>query len=318
MKSYGGRFLSFLVCGAVSFGAVAPATAASTCREIFRGNLSSPLEILSGALTPTELDRSRAADRFVRKLQSIDPEKNFSEADLRQLVLNLQNMKLGKITGRKYLRLGEAEYLDARLLREMQTEIGTRGLVEFYRDRGLLVDRSRLMTKLRGLMRDQRVNYALTALTLPTLLTHRPFFFLPYDNRFELTPTQFETLLVDGVNSPAGRNVMSQLTRLGKSQQWRDRFVRNFNRVAFVVSVAVIYMYVSEEVDERAKARGDVLIADLAEKAAKIEARGEPDTKEDIHFDVVQKHLEEKFGRSLDEEEHAMLCVQVPAPGRCS
>ena len=322
-------FCGFSLLLAIGFTSAEAATAKSigTCSTLFTKTAiespavmespESPAAALIRASSYGEADASEVRRKFLKKIAKLNPDKTYSEADIRRFVVDLFVMKYGSPHGSKYLKLDDENYAQAKLLRALQEEVGARGVIEFYRSRGLLVDRSRLTTVARELWESSLLQHTLAASSLFSLLGHRPFVYLPYDDIYKITPQQFETLFLYGRQSPEGQAQIAEISLMARHQKSDDLNVRLFNRMSFVVSLALISMFVVQEEDAKAKANGDQVLASIAEANAKIEARGRQETKEDIHFDVVRQRLAGKLGRNLSPREHQLLCAKIPAPGRC-
>lgn len=134
--------------------------------------------------------------------------------------------------------------VEQRTLRAIERQIGEaitqQGLLRYFEENGILIDRSRLITKLVIINRNPQFNILSALWSAASLSKGVPPVLLP-EGSFKLKPEEFTTLMLKGLASPEGQMIAKRYEVRFEANRGYDIFSRYYTRFAFVVLLYVVY-----------------------------------------------------------------------------
>jgi hypothetical protein len=289
------------------------------CGDIFSDNfVKNPnadlLEILN-----INSDQKKADRKARKKIEKHDWNQGLSETEVRQWIQGLFSVKYGDPNNLIRL-IGKSEkILDARLMRILQEEAASRGVIEFLKSRGLLNERDRAWTLVKKFFYSNKMRGALSVTSLLSLKGPAPFIAAPQLKLFNLTDAQMQTLLLYGKDSAQGKAIVQEILPGMQRDRRYAIFSRSFNRASFVVSVIMAFWIANKDYDEEAEKNGEAFVTAILAQLTKIAGQGDApaDTPDDILFDIVVRKISETTGAKPSADDLKMVCLEIPAINRC-
>ncbi|MFM6928725.1 MAG: hypothetical protein ACKOX6_09680 [Bdellovibrio sp.] len=182
-----------------------------------------------------------------------------SPNDLTKLVHNMFNKYEGQqYQVSHYLQMTAGERTKAILFRQVSETVTRRGLETFFRENGMLIDSSSLMTKLWVINRSKSFNlFSAIGATLGLARGNAPIF-LP-EVFLQLKPHDLNTLLLKGLESKEGLEISN---RYGFKQE----VIRGYslaNRYYTRVAIAVVFFMMFDKVEDFLTQDHDSIPADI-------------------------------------------------------
>ncbi len=282
---------------------VTTSQAAETCGGVF---LDGPYQ---GIALDAALQKAINKDGEVRGLSAKDleflVEKIFDQQQGRQYQIS------------HYWRKTSEQRTLAVLERHIGEEITHNGLLQYFSDHGLLVDRNRLYTKLQIINRNGLFNSAQTAwLTYSMAFKGTPPIMLP-EVFFKMKDIDKQNLLLKGLNSPEGQEIAKRYGLRQEAIRGYSLFSKYYSRVAITILAYIVYEKTMAALDEKHKKEGDDAFNSIKDQFQKMFGIGQIETKEDILFDQVLENFQKKFGRLPNSEEKKLICFKVYGSQGC-
>lgn len=252
------------------------------------------------------------------KTVSAKPTPGLSTRDLDLLVENIFIKKEGR-------RHQISEYwnksVQARTLKIVERQIAeavTReGLLAYFSKHGLLIEKSRLRTKLEIINRSRSFNIVSGLWSAVATLKGAPPVLLP-EGSFKLSPADFNTLLLKGLTSAEGKAIMTRYQLRLEVNRGYDLFSRYYTRVALAVLLYIVYDKTQGYLESRESPEGEKSFDQVLQEVEKLFASEEKlQSKEDFLFETVVTNFKKKFSRLPDAKEMNLICTKVYGPSGC-
>lgn len=202
---------------------------------------------------------NEAVERAILKKALEKGTRKLSPNDLTKLVHKMFDKYEGKeYEFSHYLQMTAAERTKAMLFRQASETITHQGLETYFREKGLLVDSSTLMTKLWVINRSKSFNLFSAVGAAMGLVHGRAPIFLP-EVFFKMKPQDMSTLLLKGLESKEGIEISN---RYG----FRQEVIRGYslvNRYYTRVAVAVAFILMYDKVEDFLLQDHDSIPADV-------------------------------------------------------
>ncbi|MDG0815345.1 hypothetical protein [Bdellovibrio svalbardensis] len=238
--------------------------------------------------------------------------KGLSTKDLEFLVEKVFDQKQGqKYKPSHYWRKTAEERTLAVLERYIGEDVIHHGLLKYFEEHDLLVDKTRFYTKLQVINRSGLFNSAQAAwIAYSAALRGTPPIMLP-EVFFKMKDMDKQTLLLKGLQSPEGKVIAKRYGLRQEAIRGYTLISKYYSRVAIAVLAYVVFNKTLAALDEDHKKESDDAFNAIKDKFEKMFGGGEIETKEDVLFDTVLEKFQKKFGRMPNSEEKNQICLKV-------
>ncbi|WP_413558773.1 hypothetical protein [Bdellovibrio sp. HCB209] len=203
-----------------------------------------------------DIAMDRAMTKSVREFSDKD---GLSERDIQYLIEKVYNQTEGKATRvSDYIFLTPQERTFNTLTRMVGEKVTHQGIVAVFKEQGILLDESTLISKFRTFNRAPMTNMASAAFATSALLKGRPPILLP-EFFFKIKTEDMTVLLMRGLDSKEGQAIVKKYQNSQEAFRAYELFNRYYTRVALTVVFAVLY----EKGDDFFKEKHDSVLADL-------------------------------------------------------
>jgi hypothetical protein len=252
------------------------------------------------------------------KATPMKPGSGLSSRDLDFLVENIFNKKEGRRHQvSEYWKKSVHERTLKIVERQVSEAVTKEGLLDYFSKHGLLVEKSRIRTKLEIVNRSPSFNILSALWSGVATLKGAPPVLLP-EGSFKLKPADFNTLLLKGVNSAEGKALMARYQVRLEINRGYDLFSRYYTRIALAVLLYVVYDKTQDYLDQRPSSEGETSFEQILLEVEKMFGSDKKNqTKEDILFETVVKNFKEKYSRLPDNREMDIICLKVYGSSGC-
>ncbi|HWU42589.1 MAG TPA: hypothetical protein VN132_04090 [Bdellovibrio sp.] len=204
------------------------------------------------------------------------------------------------------------------LARTMDQEMTNKGLLRYFEDRGLLIDKSNLRTRLTVIRNSETFNrtkfFALIAISAlrgsPPVTLPRIF--------FKISPEDHLTLLLHGMDSPEGKEIIQRYKLKQELIRGYTLFSRYYTVIALAVVIYLLYENSDKYLEKMREAESENAFDTLVGKIEKLYNRhAKMKSKEDVLFDTVTENFVYKFHREPSEGERLQICVKIYGAKGC-
>jgi hypothetical protein len=309
---------------AISFLTEPCAQAALTCGDHFARPLtetekSIALDPDAGLRAILEVDTGRVRSwRTQRRLNKIKWEKNLSEGQIHALVDSLFALRYGEPNKYRMILKDPETRFKARLLKITQKEMAANGLLRYFADRNQLLPKDSIITKVKRILRSNEFEGFLAASTIFSIKSGTPIFRMPNLTLLKVSSTEMETLLLKGIESKEGAAIIKGLLPEANIDFRYSIARQTFNRIAFIIGVALITDKIWEDQEATAQENGRIFAEEMSSKLGSMEQKAsQMRNRDDIAMDVMLAKFPEVLKRKPTEEDMAQLCVKLPTARRC-
>lgn len=203
------------------------------------------------------------------------------------------------------------------LERELSESLTKEGLIQFFQRHNLLIENSKLTTKLIAINRSRSFNLLSGLWSAVASLNGAPPVFLP-EGAFKISTSELNTLLLKGTESAEGRQLLTKYQWRFEANRGYEIFSRYYSRFALAVLIFSIYDKASDEFEKNSslgtEEAFDLIMKNIQEKFPKVDIK----TKEDILFDTILENFHKKYSRSPNAQEFHLICEKVYGPKGCT
>ncbi|WII72408.1 hypothetical protein QJS83_00820 [Bdellovibrio sp. 22V] len=244
--------------------------------------------------------------------------KGLSSKDLDLLIERVFNKKEGKAHKvSAYWKLNSEKRAALVLERKISEQVAKQGILKYFEDNGLLVDKSRLYTKLVFLNRSRTFNGISAVWSIFAMAKGAPPVLLP-EMKFAVKEADLNTLLLKGKDSVEGQEILQRYRLKLEANRGYDLFSRYYTRVALGVLMYIVYEQTRAKLDGQSEEESAQAFDEMMKRLNEsLESRSETESKEDVLFDTVIANFREKYDRLPDGEETRLICVKVYGPEGC-
>ncbi|WP_413292572.1 hypothetical protein ACLSU7_14300 [Bdellovibrio sp. HCB185ZH] len=178
---------------------------------------------------------------LTKSLRLFSDKEGLSAHDIALLVEKVYSRQDGPLYRAKdYLNLSPRERTFKALTRQMAEKVTRDGLIAYFRENGILLDSSNLLTKLIFINRAGITNTASAGLAIYGLTKGRLPILLP-DVFSKIKTDDMNVLLLRGLESKEGREILEKYHSKQEIMRAYTIFNRNYSRVALAVVIAVLW-----------------------------------------------------------------------------
>lgn len=203
------------------------------------------------------------------------------------------------------------------LARHLTEKIIQDGLIAYFEEQGLLIDHSRLMTKIEIINRSKSFNVLSALWGGFTLFKGTPPIFLP-EASFKIENSDFNTLLLNGLNSNAAKPLIEKYRIKMEVNRGYELFSRYYTRVVLAMLIFIVYDYADEQFEKSATQNETTSFDDLVKALEKhFDNNAKILSPEDILFETVVDNFKKKYARVPNDREMTLICTKVYGQGGC-
>ena len=301
------------------------AGAAIACLDVFSKPILNQTEAEiamdpeAGLRSILELDGKGIRDwRTGRKVRKLKLDKDMSSLSVDQLVDSLFKARYGEPNRyRDILKDPEARF-KARVWRLMQKEMAANGLRRYFVDREQFLAKDKIIPRIKALLNSNALETFVSVSSIFSVTKGAPLLRMPNLTLLEITKSDMEILLVEGIESPKGDAILKKYMPEGQMDFRYSIARQSFNRIAFVVGLALTTAYIWDDQEKAAIENGDKFFDGINQQAGEIERKASLSrNRDDISIEKYEELAGQKWGRALNTEEIVTVCAKHPAARRC-
>ncbi|QLY25060.1 hypothetical protein [Bdellovibrio sp. KM01] len=196
---------------------------------------------------------------LTKSIRLFSDKEGLSANDIELLVEKVYAKEEGPLYKAKdYLTLSPRERTFKALTRQMAEKVTRDGLIAYFRENGILLDSSKLLTKLIFINRAGITNVGSAGLAVYGLTKGRLPILLP-DVFSKIKTDDMNVLLLRGLESKEGREILEKYHSKQEILRGYTIFNRNYTRIALAVVIAVLW----DKGDDFFKEKHDDIFNDL-------------------------------------------------------
>ncbi|QDK39126.1 hypothetical protein DOE51_16800 [Bdellovibrio sp. NC01] len=244
--------------------------------------------------------------------------KGLSSNDLKFLVEKVFDKQQGQQYQIKhYWRMNADQRTVDLMMRQIGEEVTHKGLERYFEEHGLLKEKSRLFTKLQLINRSKTFNVFQTLwISFAAASKGTPPVMLP-EIFFEMKKADKDTLMMKGFDSVEGKEIAARYKFKQEGIRGYTIVSKYYSRIAIAVLGYFLYEKTKEELHKHEEEQSDIAFAELMKRLEEMFGGSTKETKEDILLENVVKKFIERYGRTPDANERALICTKVYGPQGC-
>ncbi len=263
------------------------------------------------------LDKIRAT-RAQRRLNKIKLEKSFTKEKIEQIVADLFTARYGDPNKYDMLFKKDKARFQRRLVDLAQQEMAANGLVRYFSDRNLLLAKGNILEKVRGIMKSTEFDVVMSTSSFLSILSGTPILRIPNLNLLRISKVDLEVLLVKGIESKEGNEIVKRLLPKGKRDFRYGIFRRSFNVLAFFIAMGMITEKTWSDQEEEALKNGQEFVDAVSGRADDMnEALEHFRNSDDIQFEEVSKLYTQTKGHAPEGADLEYICSRTKAARAC-
>ncbi|WP_413575976.1 hypothetical protein ACLVWU_16450 [Bdellovibrio sp. HCB290] len=216
-----------------------------------------------------DIAMDRALTKSVREFSDYD---GLSSKDLLYIVEKIYREEEGRrYQISDYVRLTPQERTTKDLARVIGERVTHMGLVNYFRENGILLDQSTLVSKIRTFNRAALTNYSSAVFGAIGFANGRMPIFLP-EAYLKIATEDMNVLLLRGLDSKEGKEIQKKYQRNQELFRAYEHINRNYTRVALAIVFAVLWNkgddFFKEKHDDVLKDLWTLVVAEITKKGS--------------------------------------------------